>query len=155
MTLEQEKQNLENRLKEIDIELENRPKIGDVCWFWNKDKDDKKVIGILEYRDKLNVYKYQAKINCFLNCEKITDQYVIDFVKGVKKYTIEDLRNGICAIRNDSTTEEIQELIHKIFPEAMKCNGGGKFYLRSDVNINKWEAVSSTTLPTQSVKDFL
>jgi hypothetical protein len=74
------------------------------------------------------------------------------------KYTIEDLRNGKCAVRNDGTAEELIEVLSLAFPEdkrAYLIGGAHKFYYKSPYNNWGFSMVDSTELPTQSVKDFL
>lgn len=152
MKVEQEKENLGNRLKEIEIELEKQPKIGDVCWFWDNNKEIK-VIGLLEDIDKDCTYKYVNRLESFLKCEKITDPYIINFVKGLKVYTIEDLSKGICAVINDGTKEQLKAVLRKAFPKDNQPNYMYRFYFR---NVDDyWNCDNSTSLPTQSVKDFL
>jgi hypothetical protein len=74
------------------------------------------------------------------------------------KYTIEDLRNGKCAVRNDGTVEELIEVLSLAFPKdkgAYLIGGAHKFYYKSPYNNWGFFIHNSTELPTQSVKDFL
>ena len=54
-------------------------------------------------------------------------------------FTIEDLKQGRCAVINDGTLEELREVLRLAFPDSIL-----------DVSLDK-----NTNLPTQSVKDFL
>ena len=38
------------------------------------------------------------------------------------KYTIEDLRNGDCAVINDGTKEELQKVLNLAFPDDFSNN---------------------------------
>lgn len=72
----------------------------------------------------------------------------------MKKYTIQDLREGSCAVENDGTLEELREVLKKAFPDDKAIPKGGiKFYY---LNANGyWKLSDGTNLPIQSVKDFL
>lgn len=69
-----------------------------------------------------------------------------------KIYTIEDVRNGKCAIENDGTEQDIKTVVKYIFGSTPL--GAEKFYFK-DVTGYGWESSSETDLPTQSVKLFL
>lgn len=80
------------------------------------------------------------------------------------KYTIEDLRNGKCAVKNDGTLEELDKVLRKAFPEDIErlCYIGSpdRIYCchRKKHNSNQWIQCyewEKIDLPTQSVKDFL
>lgn len=73
----------------------------------------------------------------------------------MKKYTIQDLADGKCAVINDGTLEELTEVLRRAFPEDITTpEGFSKLYLRwGDADV--WKTEDKTDLPTQSVKDFL
>lgn len=66
-------------------------------------------------------------------------------------YTIEDLKDGKCAVRNDGTLEELQQVLDKAFP-GHKMFGNCKFYKKDPYDC---VGCKHTDLPIQSVKDFL
>jgi hypothetical protein len=70
------------------------------------------------------------------------------------KYTIEDLRNGKCAIKNDGTVEELNEVLSQAFPYDNISSGSYRFYYKV---CNRWDCgdFNDHNLPVQSVKDFL
>lgn len=72
------------------------------------------------------------------------------------KYTIEDLRNGKCAVKNDGTLEELREVLRLAFPKD-DCNLSGTaiFYFKNFKSTGEWDCTSNIALPIQSVKDFL
>ncbi len=70
------------------------------------------------------------------------------------KYTIEDLRNGKCAVKNDGTLEELKEVLSKAFPSDSMPAGNDDVYYYIGFG-NEWGSDSNINLPTQSVKDFL
>ena len=67
-------------------------------------------------------------------------------------FTIEDLKQGKCAVINDGTLEELREVLKLAFPNSSSTDGLYKFYY---ARYNAWNCVDSCSLPTQSVKDFL
>ena len=71
-------------------------------------------------------------------------------------FTIEDLKQGRCAVINDSTLEELREVLRSAFPND-KCvvenSIGYKYFSAKDENY--WDCWNQITLPKQSVKDFL
>ena len=71
-------------------------------------------------------------------------------------FTIEDLKQGRCAVINDGTLEELREVLKLAFPkdEGIVCTNY-EFYLVNRRNKTVWVYKNSTKLPTQSVKDFL
>lgn len=69
------------------------------------------------------------------------------------KYTIEDLKNGKCAVINDGTVEELREVLKLAFPKSPTPTGYNIYYER--FNEFSWTDLHNTCLPTQSVKDFL
>src|SRR5690606_38919074 len=73
------------------------------------------------------------------------------------KYTIEDLRNGKCAVKNDGTVEELNEVLRLAFPSDKSVIEGANKYYYASSNKGEWRGsyYSSNDLPVQSVKDFL
>ena len=67
-------------------------------------------------------------------------------------FTIEDLKQGKCAVINDGTLEELREVLRLAFPNSNSTDGLYKFYY---AKYNAWNCDDSCNLPTQSVKDFL
>ena len=67
-------------------------------------------------------------------------------------FTIEDLKQGRCAVINDGTLEELREVLRLAFSNSNSTDGLYKFYY---AKYNAWNCVDSCSLPTQSVKDFL
>ena len=71
-------------------------------------------------------------------------------------FTIEDLKQGKCAVINDSTLEELYKVLRSAFPnDGAYTRGEYKFYSMNFDSSNEWYPDDVTSLPTQSVKDFL
>ena len=76
-------------------------------------------------------------------------------------FTIEDLKQGKCAVINDGTLEELREVLKLAFPDSiLDVAGGCRYYfldnkLKNEKEIYVWDLDNNTNLPTQSVKDFL
>lgn len=74
-------------------------------------------------------------------------------------YTIEDLKNGKCAVENNGTLKELQKVLKLAFPNSNDdVRGTAKYYLATQKNSLSWYCynnLSSVKFPTQSVKDFL
>jgi hypothetical protein len=74
----------------------------------------------------------------------------------MKKYTIEDLAQGRCAVINDGSVEELREVLRRAFPDDCDIpTGSSQFYRRSWADPRDWGVGDLRNLPTQSVKDFL
>lgn len=73
------------------------------------------------------------------------------------KFTIEDLRNGNCAVTNDGTLEELKNVLRLAFPnDPTQVIGTYLYYQRSIVKKKEWEGTNGVLhIPAQSVKDFL
>ena len=67
-------------------------------------------------------------------------------------FTIEDLKQGRCAVINDGTLEELREVLKLAFPNSNSTDGLYKFYYAKH---NAWNCVNNCSFQTQSVKDFL
>lgn len=76
-----------------------------------------------------------------------------------KIFTIEDVRNGKCAIENDGTVEELATVINKSFPSQTKFKIGFHYdkdkYYGILYHEAEWTCGSETRIPSQSVKLFL
>lgn len=75
------------------------------------------------------------------------------------KYTIEDLREGRCAVKNDYTPKSIKKVLGLAFPlcrTLIPVNMPRYFYM-DKTRTDYWEysVTNRNNLPTQSVKDFL
>lgn len=70
------------------------------------------------------------------------------------KFTIKDLAEGRCAVKNDSTLEELNKVLKAAFPSSGRavCGDNPFYYKYID---GFWTSWYETELPTQSVKDFL
>mgnify|MGYP006431339535 CR=1 FL=1 len=73
-------------------------------------------------------------------------------------YTIQDLREGRVAVKNDGTLQELQKVLRKAFPEDnTNIHGDSITYYKCNLFEKNWKPSSYITnlLPVQSVKDFL
>ena len=76
-------------------------------------------------------------------------------------FTIEDLKQGRCAVINDGTLEELREVLRSALPDSiLDVAGGCRYYfldkkLKNEDGVYIWDLDKNTNLPTQSVKDFL
>ena len=71
-------------------------------------------------------------------------------------YTIKDLSEGKCAVKNDGTLEELREVLKLAFPkDSFILSGGGTYYYPHEYNPGRWVGNNFTNLPKQSVKQFL
>ena len=74
------------------------------------------------------------------------------------KYTIEDLKNGLCAVKNDGTLEELRNVLKKAFSfNGDLALGNCDTYYKANRPHTCIGASygNPNLLPTQSVKDFL
>lgn len=70
----------------------------------------------------------------------------------MKKYTFADVTNGICAIKNDGTVEQLREALKICFPNYNRyVLGTSKYYEKCS---DGWVGRDATELPSQSVADF-
>lgn len=76
----------------------------------------------------------------------------------MKKYNIEDITNGNCAVINDGTLEELKLVLRLASLNygvvADNIRGSERFYWIHD-NSKYWTCNNYTSFPVQSVKDFL
>lgn len=74
-------------------------------------------------------------------------------------YTIEDVRNGKCAIENDGTVSELATVINNSFPKDTQFVIGFHYHKCKYYGIlnhkPEWTCSDETDLPTQSVRLFL
>jgi hypothetical protein len=78
------------------------------------------------------------------------------------KYTIEDLREGRCSVKNDGTKEELIQVLKKAFPkdnynlyEDEESYLEKPYFEKSALYCGNWINTNCNDYPTQSVKDFL
>ena len=70
------------------------------------------------------------------------------------RYTIEDLKNGVCAVRNNGTKEDLKKVLKEAFPNddcPLDCYFPNYRVLSDDFFIG----CKHTHQPIQSVKYFL
>ena len=73
----------------------------------------------------------------------------------MKKYNIEDITNGNCAVINDGTLEELRLVIRLACPqERLRPQAYHRYYWVIP-NLKNWDSSNNIFLPKQSVKDFL
>jgi hypothetical protein len=70
-----------------------------------------------------------------------------------KLYTIQDLKDGKVAVENDGTVEDLNKVLISAFPDDVGSNGLNLIYER--VKEGECGGRADSSLPTQSVKDFL
>lgn len=73
----------------------------------------------------------------------------------MKKYTIQDITNGNCAVINDGSLEELKLVLRLASPDyvvADNIRGSARFYWIR-VNAKYWTCNDNIYLPKQSVKD--
>lgn len=69
------------------------------------------------------------------------------------KFTIKDLAEGKCAVKNDGTVEELIKVLKAAFPFAERTvHGNGRLYYKH--GSKSWNSTFETKLPAQSVKKF-
>lgn len=69
------------------------------------------------------------------------------------KFTIKDLAEGKCAVKNDGSVEELNKVLKAAFPIDIKAVGNAAFYRK--LRVGHWIGKEIIELPIQSVKDFL
>mgnify|MGYP003398321297 CR=1 FL=1 len=128
-------------------------KIGDVCKLVEIDHYDKNIPFKIEHPKEGETW-------C-KNIRKAT-QEEIDSLNLPKLYTIQDLADGVCALKNDGSREDLITILKAAFPkdnydyeksytedlthDSICSNGNG---------VNWTSLLNSLNLPTQSVKDFI
>lgn len=81
----------------------------------------------------------------------------VSFDEKPKIFTIEDVRNGKCAIENDGTEQQLNRILNYGYGYGNRTgivSGHAKYYFNCDI-LNSWSCDNTTDLPTQSVKLFL
>lgn len=68
-------------------------------------------------------------------------------------YTIEDLKNGKCAVINDGTVEELNKVL-ALIKWPFEASGSEKYYWKESESDSSC-SMKEPNLPTQSVKDFI
>lgn len=71
------------------------------------------------------------------------------------RYTIEDLTQGRVAVKNDGTVRELRDLLSQAFPKDYCYTSCDMSYYYANDDGSGWLATTDTTLPAQSVRDFL
>ena len=70
-------------------------------------------------------------------------------------YTIQDLADGKCAVKNDGTLEELRKVLNLAFPtDGNSVNGFFLYYFQHYLYKGDWTFSDRTDLPIQSVRDF-
>ena len=70
------------------------------------------------------------------------------------KFTIKDLAEGKCAVKNDGTVEELNKVLRAAFPKDVQSSGDWIYYAKHYYS-NRWESFTRIEIPVQSVKEFL
>lgn len=70
------------------------------------------------------------------------------------KFTIKDLAEGRCAVKNDGTVEELNKVLRAAFPGCEESTGHWIYYAKHYYS-NNWASFTRIEIPFQSVKDFL
>ncbi len=73
----------------------------------------------------------------------------------IKLYTIQDLKDGIVAVANDGTLWDLNKVLVYAFKRSFNSTGYHRYYFKSEHLPGRWFPSTETTLPIQSVKDFL
>lgn len=74
------------------------------------------------------------------------------------RFTIKDLAEGRCAVKNDGTVEELNKVLKAAFGDTIPLAVGDcPFYCKYNSLSGLWKAINDgwTEMSTQSVKDFL
>lgn len=84
------------------------------------------------------------------------ENFDVFFKKYPKRlFTIEDLRNGKCAVINDGTKEELHKILRITFETNVHTYTGSSKFYRKQKLCNNWWGDNTTSLPAQSIKDFI
>lgn len=73
----------------------------------------------------------------------------------MKKYTIQDLADGKCAVKNDGSLNELRRVLGLAFPNDDASVEGSHLYYEKDPFGNNWTCNELTFLPSRSPKHFL
>jgi len=81
-------------------------------------------------------------------------QSVSDFILPI--FTIQDLVEGKCSVLNDGSIEQLRKLLKLAFPEDEDVTAGkSKYYYKCPPISKIWNSGDYTSLPVQSIKDFV
>lgn len=74
-----------------------------------------------------------------------------------KVYTIKDLNEGKCAVKNDGTLKQLRKILSLAFPNDITTKGIGKIYYAASLNSGSWSYTDNQffELPIQSVITFI
>jgi len=105
--------------------------------------------------DIKDIQKWKYTLGNILNKTEITfEQFKKYVLKEKNMFTIDDLANGKCAVINDGTLDELKAVLKKAFPQDFNTSGNYKYYFAT-MTKTRWSCGDKTSLPTQSVKQFL
>ena len=83
------------------------------------------------------------------------DKPVITTKVEEELFTIDDLRNGKCAIYNDSGLKVLRDILVYVFPtDKVIPSGNYLYYFSLEKNNTEWDGNDITALPTQSAIKF-
>lgn len=153
-------------LLNTQIEALDRDHGAKICDFYKSyGFDTADYSGIMHKKDG-DDYRYYGsnKLGMFANkkfytkdCIKtITLEEAKELVKEKVLFTLKDLAEGKCALVNDGTLDELRQVLNTAKKNSGNdYNGTSKYYYFNYIDNNYWSNSNNTTLPTQSVKDFL
>lgn len=95
----------------------------------------------------------RIKIHTNKGCYMYTGSYIDYYFK--KLYTIQDLKDGKVAIKNDGTKVDLLKVIEEAFPSDYPPSGAIDYYHKSSDDFCLWTSTFTPDMPTQSVKEFL
>lgn len=73
----------------------------------------------------------------------------------MEKFTIKDLMEGRCAVKNDGSLQDLIKVLTLAFPDDVQPKGLRPFYFRSRISSERWNSSDTVNIPSQSVKLFL
>ena len=73
----------------------------------------------------------------------------------MEKFTIKDLMEGRCAVKNDGSLRDLIKVLTLAFPDDVQPKGLRSFYFRSRISSERWNSSDTVNIPSQSVKLFL
>lgn len=71
------------------------------------------------------------------------------------KYTIKDLAEGKCTVKNDGTVKELNKVLKAAFPDVSQAVGNAIYYFKNAYSSKAWTEGMESPGPVQSVKEFL
>ena len=145
------------------ISKDDAPKI--VKFYKEHGFDTKHYQGLVYRNEFFNIKFYFYGVNNFGKFDNrsecggpktITLEEAKELVKEKVLFTIEDLAGGKCSVKNDGTKDELRQVLNAAKKNSgNEYNGTSKYYYYNYEDNNYWSNTNNTTLPTQSVKDFL